>query len=135
MILAQAQLSDRGTNGAAEAPWVEANRISLHCVKRWIITIRCGDRGPRNAEFKSGSGSLLVTNAYGKGSRGPLGIYNNSGDLGKAIFPAVVTLLLPILAWRSVVALSALVGIVVALALLQRPEPSLSTGLCTQFFE
>lgn len=63
-------------------------------------------------------GSLLVTNAYGKESRGPLGIYNFSGDLGKAIFPAVVALLLPILAWRSVVALSALVGIVVALALL-----------------
>ena len=30
--------------------------------------------------------SLLVTNTYGKASRGPLGIYNFAGDLGKAAF-------------------------------------------------
>jgi MFS transporter, FSR family, fosmidomycin resistance protein len=62
--------------------------------------------------------SLLVTNAYGKASRGPLGIYNFAGDLGKAFFPAVVALLLPILAWRSVVALTAFLGSAVALMLL-----------------
>ena len=45
-------------------------------------------------------GSLLVAEAYGKGSRGALGIYNFAGDLGKATLPAVVALLLPILAWR-----------------------------------
>ena len=39
--------------------------------------------------------SLLVANTYGKDSRGPLGIYNFSGDLGKATFPAIVALLLP----------------------------------------
>jgi MFS transporter, FSR family, fosmidomycin resistance protein len=62
--------------------------------------------------------SLLVTNAYGNESRGPLGIYNFAGDLGKAILPALVALLLPILAWRSVVALLAVLGMVVALTLL-----------------
>ncbi|MGB6308100.1 MAG: MFS transporter [Steroidobacteraceae bacterium] len=36
--------------------------------------------------------SLLVTNTYGKSSRGPLGIYNFAGDLGKATLPAAVAL-------------------------------------------
>jgi MFS family permease len=58
--------------------------------------------------------SHLVTNAYGKKARGPLGIYNFAGDLGKAILPALVALLLPFLAWRSVLALVALLGFLVA---------------------
>jgi MFS transporter, FSR family, fosmidomycin resistance protein len=62
--------------------------------------------------------SLLVASAYGKASRGPLGIYNFAGDLGKAIFPAMVALLLPVLAWRSVVALTAVLGVLVAVLLL-----------------
>jgi MFS transporter, FSR family, fosmidomycin resistance protein len=62
--------------------------------------------------------SLLVTNAYGKASRGPLGIYNFAGDLGKAILPALVALLLPFLAWRAVVGLTAVLGFLVAGALL-----------------
>jgi MFS family permease len=62
--------------------------------------------------------SLLVTNAYGKDSRGPLGIYNFAGDLGKAAFPAVVALLLTVVAWRPVVGIMALVGLAVAVALL-----------------
>jgi MFS transporter, FSR family, fosmidomycin resistance protein len=62
--------------------------------------------------------SLLVTNTYGKASRGPLGIYNFAGDLGKAVFPAVVAMLLPVLAWRSVVGVVALTGLMVALGLL-----------------
>ena len=62
--------------------------------------------------------SLLVTNTYGKSSREPLGIYNFAGDLGKATFPAIVALLLPIVAWRPVVGLMALVGLVVAVTLL-----------------
>jgi MFS transporter, FSR family, fosmidomycin resistance protein len=62
--------------------------------------------------------SLLVTNTYGEASRQQLGIYNFAGDLGKATFPAVVALLLPIVAWRPVVGLMALVGLVVAFALL-----------------
>ena len=62
--------------------------------------------------------SHLVVAAYGTASRGPLGIYNFAGDLGKAIFPATVALLLPLIAWRPVVALTALVGLLVAVALL-----------------
>jgi MFS family permease len=62
--------------------------------------------------------SLLVTNTYGGASRGPLGIYNFTGDLGKAIFPAVVALLLPFVAWRPVVGIMGFVGLAVAFALL-----------------
>ena len=62
--------------------------------------------------------SLLVTQAYGKQSRGPLSIYNFAGDLGKATLPALVALLLPILAWRSVMMLTAFIGLVTATALL-----------------
>jgi MFS family permease len=62
--------------------------------------------------------SLLVTTSHGRAARGPLGIYNFSGDLGKAAFPAIVALLLPLLAWRPVVGAMALVGLAVAGALL-----------------
>src|SRR6202012_95074 len=62
--------------------------------------------------------SLLVTSTYGEASRQQLGIYNFAGDLGKASFPAIVALLLPVVAWRPVVGLMALVGLAVALALL-----------------
>lgn len=63
-------------------------------------------------------GSLLVAETYAAAARRPLGIYNFSGDLGKATIPAVVALLLPILAWRPVVGLLALLGLGVTLALL-----------------
>jgi predicted MFS family arabinose efflux permease len=62
--------------------------------------------------------SLLVTNTYGKDSRGPLGIYNFAGDLGKATFPAGIALLLPVVAWRPAVGITAFVGLAVAVALL-----------------
>jgi len=62
--------------------------------------------------------SLLVTNTYGKASRGPLGIYNFAGDLGKAAFPAVAALLLTVVAWRPVVGIMAFVGLAAAVALL-----------------
>lgn len=62
--------------------------------------------------------SLLVTETFGSASRGPLGIYNFSGDLGKAILPAIVALLLPVLAWRPVIGLLALLGLVLTLGLL-----------------
>jgi MFS family permease len=63
-------------------------------------------------------GSLLVTDTYAPASRGALGIYNFSGDLGKAMLPAAVALLLPILAWRPVTGLMALLGLAVAFGLL-----------------
>jgi FSR family fosmidomycin resistance protein-like MFS transporter len=63
-------------------------------------------------------GSMLVTDIYGKASRRPLGIYNFSGDLGKAVLPALVAVLLPVLAWRPVLGLMAVLGIALALALM-----------------
>lgn len=62
--------------------------------------------------------SLLVTNTYGNASRGPLGIYNFAGDLRKAIFPAVVALLLTVIAWRPVVGMTAGIGLAVVVGLL-----------------
>jgi MFS transporter, FSR family, fosmidomycin resistance protein len=62
--------------------------------------------------------SLLVSNTFGKASRGPLGIYNFAGDLGKAAFPAAVALLLPIISWRPVVGVMGGVGLAAAAALL-----------------
>ncbi len=62
--------------------------------------------------------SLLVSQAYGRAARRPLGIYNFAGDLGKATFPPMVALLLGVMAWRPVLRLMAAAGVVVALALL-----------------
>ncbi len=63
-------------------------------------------------------GSLLVTEVYAPMPRRALGVYNFSGDLGKATLPAIAALLLSILAWRPVIGLMALSGLGVALALL-----------------
>ncbi len=81
-------------------------------------------------------GSLLVTESYAPSSRGALGIYNFSGDLGKAVLPAVAALLLPILAWRPVIGLMAALGVAVALGLLwlaprtisRSPRSNVTTG-------
>ncbi|MCQ8241147.1 MFS transporter [Rhizosaccharibacter radicis] len=58
--------------------------------------------------------SLLVTQAFGDRARGPLGVYNFAGDLGKAVLPALVALLLPLLSWRPVVGLVAALGVIAA---------------------
>jgi FSR family fosmidomycin resistance protein-like MFS transporter len=70
------------------------------------------------SSFQHPRASLLVTSTYGKESRGPLSIYNFSGDIGKAIFPAAIALLLPIIAWRSAVGIMAVVGLIAAVALM-----------------
>jgi len=57
-----------------------------------------------------------------------LGIYNFSGDLGKAVLPAVVALLLPILAWRPVAGMIALLGVGVSWALLSLAPRRTSAG-------
>lgn len=72
-------------------------------------------------------GSMLVTDSYGKDARRPLGIYNFSGDLGKAGLPALVALLIPLLAWRPVLGLMAGIGIMVAIALVSL-APNTSVG-------
>ncbi|QIJ74812.1 MFS transporter [Methylobacterium sp. NI91] len=61
--------------------------------------------------------SLLVAQAYGGAARGPLGIYNFAGDLGKAVFPVAVALLLGVLAWRPVAGLMALIGLATSVSL------------------
>jgi MFS family permease len=58
--------------------------------------------------------SAAVSRAYGKAARKPLGIYNFTGDLGKASIPAAVSLLLVIMSWRHAVWVLASVGIVVS---------------------
>ena len=62
--------------------------------------------------------SLLITTSHGADVRRPLGIYNFAGDLGKAVFPAGVALLLPLFAWRPIVGLMSSVRILVAVGLL-----------------
>ncbi|MET0254259.1 MAG: MFS transporter [Luteibacter sp.] len=64
-------------------------------------------------------GSMLVTDTYGAASRRPLGIYNFSGDLGKAALPALVAVLLPAIAWRPVLGMMALLGVVLTIALVR----------------
>ncbi len=54
--------------------------------------------GGSSTQHPIASGS--VSRAYGKTARGPLGIYNFSGDLGKAMFPAMVSFLLIFMTWR-----------------------------------
>lgn len=61
--------------------------------------------------------SAAVSRAYGKAARGPLGIYNFSGDLGKASLPALTAMLLVIMSWRHALLLIALMGLLVALNL------------------
>ncbi|WP_256988320.1 MFS transporter [Bordetella genomosp. 9] len=44
--------------------------------------------------------SGAVSRAYGRDARGPLSIYNFSGDLGKSALPAAVSLLMIVMPWR-----------------------------------
>ncbi|MGI4745805.1 MAG: MFS transporter [Janthinobacterium lividum] len=77
--------------------------------------------------------SQLVTETYGGASRGPLGIYNFSGDLGKATLPAIAALLLPVLAWRPVIGMMALLGLVTTIGLLSlAPTRSAATNNGTE---
>ena len=73
-------------------------------------------------------GSGAVSRAYGLAARGPLGVYNFSGDLGKAAVPALMSLVIAATSWRHALwGLSGL-GLVVAAAVLllmpaADPEP------------
>ena len=71
--------------------------------------------------------SAAVSRAYGKGARGPLGIYNFTGDLGKASIPAQTSMLLVIMTWRHALLLLALAGFLVA-ACLGLLMPRVGTG-------
>jgi FSR family fosmidomycin resistance protein-like MFS transporter len=76
-------------------------------------------------------GSMLVTDSYGKAARGPLGIYNFAGDLGKAVLPALVAVLLPILAWRPVLGMMAALGIAMSIALVSLAPAARVTRMAT----
>ena len=58
--------------------------------------------------------SAAVARAYGAAARQPLGIYNFTGDLGKAALPALLAILLIIMQWRHALLVLALAGLVVA---------------------
>lgn len=78
--------------------------------------------------------SAAVSRAYGAASRGPLGTYNFTGDLGKAAIPALASVLLTLMPWRGALWLIATLGAVVAALLLMfmppiarsAPSPSLA---------
>lgn len=61
--------------------------------------------------------SASVSRAYGSAARGPLGIYNFTGDVGKATVPAATAILLTLMPWRNALYLLAMLGIVIALAI------------------
>jgi MFS family permease len=59
-------------------------------------------------------GSAAVSRAYGPKARGPLGVYNFSGDLGKAALPLAASLLLTLMHWRNTLRMFAMLGVAVA---------------------
>jgi len=61
--------------------------------------------------------SGAVSRVYGSSARGPLGIYNFAGDLGKAALPATISLLVTLMPWRHALWVMSGLGIVVALGL------------------
>ena len=80
-------------------------------------------------------GSLLVTDTYAPASRRALGIYNFSGDLGKATLPAIVALCAAS-CLRPVAGLMALLGMAVAFGLLMlAPQMAPAGALQTKAVE
>ncbi|QOZ22521.1 MFS transporter [Bradyrhizobium sp. CCBAU 51753] len=61
--------------------------------------------------------SAAVSRAYGTAARGPLGIYNFTGDLGKAAIPALTSILLVIMSWRHTLLVLAFMGLLVAVCI------------------
>jgi FSR family fosmidomycin resistance protein-like MFS transporter len=60
--------------------------------------------------------SSMVSRAYGRAARGPLGVYNFSGDVGKAALPAAVALLVTLMPWRHALWIVAVPGVILAAA-------------------
>jgi FSR family fosmidomycin resistance protein-like MFS transporter len=73
----------------------------------------------------SGSGSSTqhplasgaVSRVYGRNARGPLSIYNFSGDLGKSALPAAISILVTMMPWRHALWMVSALGCVVAAAI------------------
>jgi MFS transporter, FSR family, fosmidomycin resistance protein len=72
--------------------------------------------------------SAAVSRAYGASSRGPLGTYNFTGDLGKAAIPALTSLLLTLMPWRGALWLLATLGAAVAVTVLLLMPPIARPG-------
>lgn len=60
-------------------------------------------------------GSGIVSRSYGSSARGPLGVYNFAGDLGKAALPGGTSLLLMALSWHHALLAIAVLGLAVAI--------------------
>ncbi|MDR5774741.1 MULTISPECIES: MFS transporter [unclassified Caballeronia] len=73
----------------------------------------------------SGSGSSTqhpiasgaVSRVYGRRARGPLSVYNFSGDLGKSALPAAISLLVTLMPWRHALWIMSVLGCVVAVSI------------------
>lgn len=61
--------------------------------------------------------SAAVSRAYGTAARGPLGIYNFTGDLGKAAIPALTSILLVTMSWRHTLLVLAFAGLLIAICI------------------
>ncbi|WPB58329.1 MFS transporter [Xylophilus sp. GOD-11R] len=61
--------------------------------------------------------SGAVSRVYGRDARGPLGVYNFAGDLGKAALPAALSLLLTTVAWRPALWAMSVAGCLAAVSL------------------
>jgi MFS transporter, FSR family, fosmidomycin resistance protein len=73
--------------------------------------------------------SGMVSRAYGAQGRGPLGVYNFAGDLGKAALPAAISLLLAFMAWRNALWIVCAIGFAVAAAIaLYMPTGGVATA-------
>jgi MFS transporter, FSR family, fosmidomycin resistance protein len=73
--------------------------------------------------------SGMVSRAYGKQGRGPLGVYNFAGDLGKSALPAAVSLLLAFMPWRDALWIVCAIGFAAAAAIaLFTPTQGLATA-------
>lgn len=70
-------------------------------------------------------GSGIVSRFYGRSARGPLGVYNFAGDLGKAVLPGATSLLLIVLPWHQALWTIAVLGLAVAI-LITKLMPNVS---------
>jgi len=75
--------------------------------------------------------SGAVSRVYGRSARGPLGIYNFSGDLGKSALPAAIALLITVMPWRHALGAMSIVGVLAAavIALFLPPIPRQASSM------
>lgn len=74
--------------------------------------------------------SAMVSRAYGREGKRPLGLYNFSGDIGKSVLPASAALLLTYTSYRGTITLCAAIGLFAALLIwsLLRHGPARADG-------